>query len=133
LACIGHDLNHPGLGNTYFQKSNHSISQTVNGKSVLENFHSYTLFRLFDETKLLTDLNSVDYKAVIGNIQEMILDTDMTKHSSLVQKLNSLQDLSNDLSPSDRLVVMSSIMHAADISNPAMPFKDFRDWGLRMT
>ena len=50
LACIGHDLNHPGLGNTYFQKANHSISQTVNGKSVLENFHCYTLFRLFDET-----------------------------------------------------------------------------------
>ena len=44
IACIGHDLNHPGLGNTYFQKSNHTLSQVVNGRSVLEHFHCYTLF-----------------------------------------------------------------------------------------
>ena len=31
IACMGHDLNHPGLGNTYFVKANHSLSLTVNG------------------------------------------------------------------------------------------------------
>ena len=63
----------------------------------------------------------------------MILDTDMTKHSFLLEKINNLsQDLDRALEAKDRLILMSSIMHAADISNPAMPFKEFRDWGLRM-
>ena len=35
----------------------HIISRTVNGLSVLENFHCFTLFNLFDETKLLSDLS----------------------------------------------------------------------------
>ena len=57
LAAIGHDLNHPGLSNSYLSKSKHMISKTVNGQSILENFHCFTLFNLFDQTKLLNCLD----------------------------------------------------------------------------
>lgn len=50
VACMGHDINHPGLGNTYFVKANHPLSLTVNGSSVLENFHCFTLFRILEES-----------------------------------------------------------------------------------
>jgi hypothetical protein len=60
IACIGHDLNHPGLGNTYFQKSNHVLSQVVNGRSVLEHFHCYTLFQILNKTQLLSSLPPKD-------------------------------------------------------------------------
>ena len=46
VACIGHDLDHPGLGNTYFVKSKHHLSEMVNGQSVLEMFHHSTLKQL---------------------------------------------------------------------------------------
>ena len=59
LACIGHDLNHPGLGNTYFVKADHRLSATVNGKSVLENYHCYSLLRLMEVTDVCGFL---DYK-----------------------------------------------------------------------
>ena len=50
ISCIGHDLDHPGLGNTYFVKAGHMIAQTVNNQSVLEHFHALTLFKLLDES-----------------------------------------------------------------------------------
>jgi len=62
----------------------------------------------------------------------MILDTDMIKHGSLLEKINSIQDLNRALENKEKIILMSAVLHAADISNPAMPFKDFRDWGLRM-
>lgn len=48
IACIGHDLDHPGLGNTYFSKSKEYRAQSVNDKSVLENYHLYVLMSLID-------------------------------------------------------------------------------------
>ena len=61
----------------------------------------------------------------------MILDTDMVKHGSLMEKINAIQDFTQ-ISQNEKITLMSAVLHAADISNPAMPFKDFRDWGLRM-
>lgn len=43
LACIGHDLDHPGLGNTYFMKAKEVRATSVNNTSILENYHNYML------------------------------------------------------------------------------------------
>ena len=61
LACIGHDLNHPGVGNTYFVKANNMMSQSVNGKSVLEHYHCYNLIRIIEQTDLLSNLTYKQY------------------------------------------------------------------------
>ena len=58
LGCIGHDLEHPGLGNTYFQKSNHVLSQIVNGKSILENYHCFALFHILECSNLLSGIET---------------------------------------------------------------------------
>ena len=45
LACIGHDLKHPGIGNSYFAKAKHryfKMSDAEGSQSVLE-FYSYKL------------------------------------------------------------------------------------------
>ena len=57
LACIGHDLDHPGLGNSYFTKAKEYKSSSVNGSSVLENYHLYLLLNLIDQTNLLKNLS----------------------------------------------------------------------------
>ena len=62
LACIGHDLDHPGIGNTYFVKAEHMISLTVNGQSVLEHLHAYTLFSILDKTRLLSNMKASDFQ-----------------------------------------------------------------------
>lgn len=57
LACIGHDLDHPGLGNTYFMKAKEYRAIAVNNTSVLENYHLYQLMALIDQTNLLNGLS----------------------------------------------------------------------------
>ena len=56
LSCIGHDLDHPGLGNSYFSKAREQRALTVNNTSVLENYHLYVLMQLIDQTNLLSGL-----------------------------------------------------------------------------
>ena len=56
IACIGHDLDHPGLGNTYFSKCKEYRAQSVNNMSVLENYHLYVLMNLIEQTNLLSGL-----------------------------------------------------------------------------
>ena len=48
LAFIGHDLDHPGLGNTYFMKAKEVRATSVNNTSILENYHNYMLMQLID-------------------------------------------------------------------------------------
>lgn len=48
IACIGHDLDHPGLGNSYFTKSRDARALTGNNSSVLENYHCYYLMNLLE-------------------------------------------------------------------------------------
>lgn len=57
ISCIGHDLDHPGLGNTYFMKAKEARASTVNNTSILENYHLYVLNNLIDQTNLLSGLS----------------------------------------------------------------------------
>ena len=132
LSAIGHDLNHPGLGNTYFVKAGHDISKAFNQEQVLENFHSYTLFGIFEQTDLLSDMIPEHKEAVLGSAWALILDTDMGVHSTVIEKLESIKDFSKPLEYKEKVKLMSAIIHACDISNPTMKFEEFRTWGLRI-
>jgi hypothetical protein len=46
IGALGHDLDHPGFNNVYFQKLRLPIAQTVNDQGILENYHSYVLNNL---------------------------------------------------------------------------------------
>jgi len=53
LASFGHDVGHPGVGNTYFVKSKNKKSLAVNGVSVLENEHYRIVDKVLKSTGLL--------------------------------------------------------------------------------
>lgn len=116
---MGHDLNHPGIGNTYFAKSNHIVSSAVNGASVLENFHCYTLFKLLEDSQLLSTMGDKKSK-LLDTMKELIMCTDMTKHGDVMKKLAELKDFDKMLPDKERIVLMSVLLHASDISNPTM-------------
>jgi len=55
----------------------------------------------------------------------------MAKHATVLSKLNELKiEPPEMLKDPERKILMSGLMHAADISNPTMNFNEFRDWGL---
>lgn len=50
IACIGHDLDHPGVSNDCLMKADHQLSVLANKQSILENYHTYKLLNILEET-----------------------------------------------------------------------------------
>jgi 3'5'-cyclic nucleotide phosphodiesterase len=46
LACAGHDVDHPGHNNLFESKNKSILATIYNDKSILENHHCATLFKL---------------------------------------------------------------------------------------
>ena len=49
VGALGHDLDHPGFNNMYYQKTKHPLAQTVNDQGILENYHGYMLNKLLSK------------------------------------------------------------------------------------
>ena len=83
IACIGHDLDHPGLGNSYFQKAKEARAVACNNSSILENYHLYTLNSLIDQTNLLSGLSYEQMQQVKDTMKSIIMATDMSVHFNI--------------------------------------------------
>ena len=46
IACAGHDVDHPGHNNHYEMKTKSTLAVVYNDKSVLENHHCATTFKI---------------------------------------------------------------------------------------
>ena len=57
---------------------------------MLEHFHCYTLFQIINKTELLSSLSQKDVQVITQQIQDLILDTDMSKHFSVVQRQENI-------------------------------------------
>jgi hypothetical protein len=78
-------MDHPGLGNSYFAKSKHMITQTVNDMSILEHYHCYKLVKIIEESEILAHFSYKGYLETITSVRDIILSTDMTKHFKLMK------------------------------------------------
>ena len=82
LAAAAHDIGHPGVNNSFMVNTSHETAILYNDASVLENFHTATVFQLMgkDEYNVLGSLSDEDAKQVRRLMIGMILGTDMAKH-----------------------------------------------------
>lgn len=85
LGALGHDIDHSGMNNIYYQKIRHTLALTVNDNSVLENYHGYMLFKLLskDENNVISNLTTPEFLRFRKASTEAILGTDMTRHFSI--------------------------------------------------
>ena len=51
IACLGHDIAHPGLNNRFLVNNKSEIAMTYNDISVLENMHSSLTFSTMKDFK----------------------------------------------------------------------------------
>lgn len=92
LSAIGHDLDHPGFNNTYFQKTGSVLTQSVNDLAVLENYHGYLLFHILfkDHNNFVENLSNVDKARLKKATIECILGTDMSRHFQICGQFQEL-------------------------------------------
>lgn len=120
-----HDMEHPGFNNGYLINAKDKLAITYNDKSVLENYHISSTFRLLlnKETNIFAGFDENKYKQTRQKMISMVLATDNAHHfvelSSFKAKVRELKN-DNKLStaePNDKLMLISNCVHFADLSN----------------
>ena len=142
LAALVHDIGHPGLSNAYQVHAETPLALRYNDISVLEHHHCALAFEMFQDSKsnIFLDLSPELRKSVRKSIINLVLSTDMMTHFTLHEELNDCvahyfcplptidQMEAVDLPEKDRMTILRSILHAADISNPAKIWSTSKKW-----
>ncbi|TMW56555.1 hypothetical protein Poli38472_006565 [Pythium oligandrum] len=131
VAAFCHDIDHPGNTNDFELKTLSPMALTHNDDAVLERHHCRVTFIILNHksAKILQHLDETRYKRVRQMIISCILATDMSRH---FEKCKALENLTRRQLTEKRSLLMGILMHAADISYQALPFKQAYEWGSRL-
>lgn len=134
VACIGHDLDHPGMNNGWLIKSKNPLALVYNDASVLENMHCSLLFQILsrEECNILDTLNRDRFAYVREVVVQGIICTDMSKHNQLVDKLKAIKDYDIE-NKETRVFLAAMLVHACDLSNLLYEYDHYYKWSIRIT
>ena len=136
-ACLGHDLGHPGLNNNFQMNILSDIAITYNDISVLENFHSATLFTILrkNENNIFDSFTNFDFKTLRKRIISHILSTDMMNHGKVLgvvkSKISNGGEIVNKDSTNifeEQAALLDFMVHASDIGHNAKTFNVSVRW-----
>jgi len=131
LAAAIHDMDHPGVTNAYLMNTQAKLALRYNDHSVLENHHVASAFALtLEEDKdLFAQLQPDDYRHIRMVMIEMVLATDIAQHFALLMKFKGkFLSSHSEVTVDDRVMALSFLLHAADISNPSKSWNLCRRW-----
>ena len=142
LSAFLHDIGHPGLNNVYQINAETALALCYNDISVLENHHCALAFAVFKQpnSNIFEEVSFSLRKTIRKAMIEMILSTDMMTHFTLTDELidcvtrnftplDSIAAINAAvLNDKDRTTLLRSILHAADISNPAKVWETSKKW-----
>jgi len=134
IAAVAHDVAHPGTNNAFEISRRSDLATIYNDRSVLENFHVSTIFRLLkkQENDIMANFSSSMYREVRETIIEMILATDMAFHTRQVAHIKSVAESKRSsklgFTKDDRLLALTSAIHCADLSTAARPLHVSKKW-----
>ncbi|GMR35893.1 hypothetical protein PMAYCL1PPCAC_06088, partial [Pristionchus mayeri] len=136
-----HDVDHPGFTNQYLINSNNELAIMYNDESVLEQHHLAVAFKLLQESScdFLCNLSRKQRLQFRKIVIDMVLATDMSKHMSLLADLKTMVEAKKVSSSvllldkyNDRIQVLQSMIHLADLSNPTKPIDLYQQWNMRI-
>eukprot|EP00002_Diphylleia_rotans_P025555 TRINITY_DN5053_c0_g1_i1.p1 TRINITY_DN5053_c0_g1~~TRINITY_DN5053_c0_g1_i1.p1 ORF type:complete len:1348 (+),score=245.05 TRINITY_DN5053_c0_g1_i1:52-4095(+) len=136
VAAICHDLDHPGVNNSFEINTKSPLAMMYNDISVQENHHASTGFSLISqmENNILENMQPEEYKEFRKIVVTAILATDMTQHFELTTKFKNAIGTSRFSRESKemRQLLVSVILHTADLSNPVRPTPISVSWSERL-
>jgi len=130
IACIGHDLDHPGYNNAYQINAGTELAIIYNDTSPLENHHAAVLFTILKlpEANLIKLLSDNEQKEFRRDCVACILATDMAKHGEITGKFKAIADSFIFEDETQRKLLMQMIIKCSDISNEVRPQKLSEPW-----
>lgn len=131
VGVLCHDLDHPGLSNTWQNNERTPLSVKYDGESPLEHHHLDMFLMMSEKHQLLSNLEPKQADRFREIVSEMILATDMARHAMLMKKItDKLSDASFD-PMHDRQginLLLAIALKCADISNQVRPWAVANDW-----
>ncbi|KXJ18091.1 cAMP-specific 3',5'-cyclic phosphodiesterase 4D [Exaiptasia diaphana] len=142
IASAVHDVDHPGVNNHFLVATNSEMALMYNDESVLENHHLAVAFQLLqhEDCDIFENLSKSERQSARRMIIEMVLATDNAKHMSLLASLKTMVETKKVAGTgvlcldtyTDRMQVLKSLVHCADLSNPTKPLFIYRKWVDRL-
>ena len=117
-ACLMHDFEHPGYTNQFVIRTKHPLAIRYSDQSVLENHHLAAAFQVMFSTpkcNILENMSLEMQKEVRSLIIESVLNTDISKHFTLITELKTKlgTNFPTD-SIGDRTLILSVSLRVAD-------------------
>eukprot|EP01029_Cantina_marsupialis_P027344 TRINITY_DN761_c0_g1_i1.p1 TRINITY_DN761_c0_g1~~TRINITY_DN761_c0_g1_i1.p1 ORF type:complete len:639 (+),score=172.10 TRINITY_DN761_c0_g1_i1:350-2266(+) len=139
VAAACHDLRHEGYNNGFLIATSHDLCLRYNDRSVLENYHAYSTFRLMQKPER-DILECVTESPLFRKIViELILATDLANHFSLLGQFQSHKiaglDFSSDTengTSDDKLLIMKMALKMCDISHPLRKWEVHKQFASRV-
>ena len=141
-AALVHDIGHPGRNNKFLCDEEHLLAIKYHDRSVLENFHIATALEIsnIDGCNIFGKMESKEtYKEIRQTWIDMILDTDMARHFTVVKELNAkiAAAAANNASFScseqpNHAFTLSVLLHCCDLGNPTKKFEVYQQWTSRV-
>jgi hypothetical protein len=136
FAAAIHDYEHPGFTNQFLNRTKHPIAVRYNDVSCLENHHAAAGFLclIHADPDPLQNISESQYQQMRKAIIKMILSTDVANHLTeltIFKTKMSAKDFPTSRQE-DKQVLMNTLLHAADISNPSRKLNVALVWSMRV-
>ncbi|XP_013162426.1 PREDICTED: calcium/calmodulin-dependent 3',5'-cyclic nucleotide phosphodiesterase 1C-like isoform X2 [Papilio xuthus] len=133
LAAMAHDLDHPGVNQTFLIATSDYIANLYDNKSVLENHHWRCATSCLIESGVMESLSHI-WSSLQDQISALILATDITRQQEYLNVFKGHIDNNTlDLRKREhRFLVMQIALKCADISNPCRPWEISRNWSFKV-
>ncbi|KAJ8413360.1 hypothetical protein AAFF_G00093560 [Aldrovandia affinis] len=135
LAAATHDLDHPGVSQSFLIKTNHYLAALYRNTSVLENHHWRSAVGLLRESGLFSHLPLEDRLNMERQLGSLILATDISRQNEYLSKFREHLD-KEDLclgNAGHRHFILQMALKCADICNPCRPWELSKQWSERVT
>lgn len=121
FSALCHDLDHPGLNNSYQINAGTDLAMFYNDQSPLENHHCTTAFKLLSHSNITEHVLKHQYVAFRDAVIQCILATDLAKHDDILGRFLKIVPNFNFADDSHTKLLMMIVIKTADISNEVRP------------
>ncbi|XP_046566808.1 high affinity cAMP-specific 3',5'-cyclic phosphodiesterase 7A-like isoform X1 [Haliotis rubra] len=135
IGSMSHDLDHPGVNNTFLIATANHLATLYNNSSVLENHHWRSAVGVLQETRVFDHLPRDQWDDVVKQIKSLILATDITRQQEFLLKFrrrldNEEFDYVNN--SDDRHFILQIALKCADICNPCRMWSLSKVWSEKV-
>ncbi|XP_072911103.1 high affinity cGMP-specific 3',5'-cyclic phosphodiesterase 9A-like isoform X2 [Hemitrygon akajei] len=129
-SAVCHDLDHPGLNNTYQVNAQTDLARRYGNHSPLEQHHCTVAFQILSEPNcdIFAGTESGVSEEIRKGMTELILATDMARHGDIMDAFAQCLDVFDDQNQEHVRLLEQVLIKCCDTSNEVRPTQVSEPW-----